>query len=216
MTLTWSELGHLVVLDEGPGIVPGEERRLFERFHRGRSDRPGTGLGLAIVELLAERWGGKAAIGNREGGGARAEVVLPLDSGRAGRRAADAGVRVTRLVALGLLGLAVAVAVGFGIHAVTRATIALPVVKLEQGASLAPPAARVDVSTAATTQTTTATTTQTTTRTTIRTTPAASAGTTGEDNSGSDSTRTTGEDNSGSGSSGSGRGRGRGRGGDDD
>jgi signal transduction histidine kinase len=79
VTLTWSERGSLLVLDEGPGVAPGEERRLFERFHRGRSDQPGSGLGLAIVELLAQRWGGTASIGNREGGGARAEVVLPVE-----------------------------------------------------------------------------------------------------------------------------------------
>jgi two-component system, OmpR family, sensor kinase len=79
VTLSWNEDGRLVVLDEGHGITPGEEQALFARFHRGRTDRPGTGLGLAIVKLLAERWGGSASIGNREGGGARAEVVLPVE-----------------------------------------------------------------------------------------------------------------------------------------
>jgi len=39
-----------------------------------------------------------------------------------------------RTVALGLLGLALAVAVGFGVHLITRATISLPVVRLEQPA----------------------------------------------------------------------------------
>ena len=79
VTVTWDRNGHLAVLDEGPGVPPGEERRLFERFRRGRSDRPGTGLGLAIVEALARRWGGSASISTRDGGtGTRAEVVLPL------------------------------------------------------------------------------------------------------------------------------------------
>jgi signal transduction histidine kinase len=78
VTVTWDSSGRLAVLDEGPGVPPGEERQVFERFRRGRSDRPGTGLGLAIVEALARRWGGSASISNREGGtGARAEVVLP-------------------------------------------------------------------------------------------------------------------------------------------
>ncbi len=66
------------MLDEGSGIAPGEEERLFERFGRGRADRPGTGLGLAIVETLARRWGGSASIRNRDGGGARAEAVFPV------------------------------------------------------------------------------------------------------------------------------------------
>jgi signal transduction histidine kinase len=78
VTLTWDAQGRLAVLDEGPGVPPGEELALFERFRRGRSDRPGTGLGLAIVEALARRWGGSASIGTRAEGGARAEVVLPL------------------------------------------------------------------------------------------------------------------------------------------
>ena len=79
VTVTWDPNGHLAVLDEGPGVPPGDERRVFERFRRGRSDRPGTGLGLAIVEALARRWGGSASISTRDGGtGTRAEVVLPL------------------------------------------------------------------------------------------------------------------------------------------
>ena len=79
VTISWSPDGSVAVLDEGPGIPPGEERQVFERFRRGQSDRPGTGLGLAIVETLARRWGGTASIRNRETGGARAEVRLPVD-----------------------------------------------------------------------------------------------------------------------------------------
>ena len=78
VTVTWDPRGRLAVLDEGPGVPPGEERTVFERFRRGRTDRPGTGLGLAIVDALARRWGGSASIGPRAEGGARAEVVLPL------------------------------------------------------------------------------------------------------------------------------------------
>jgi hypothetical protein len=42
------------------------------------------------------------------------------------------------MLVLGLLGLAAAIAIGIGVHLVTRDTIALPVVRLEQGASLVP------------------------------------------------------------------------------
>jgi hypothetical protein len=45
---------------------------------------------------------------------------------------------VIRMLVLGLLGLAAAIAIGIGVHLVTRDTIALPVVRLEQGASLVP------------------------------------------------------------------------------
>ena len=58
-----------------------------------------------------------------------------------------------RTLLLGALGLVLAVAVGIGIHLVTRDTIALPVVRLEQQGSLAPP--RAATTTGATTAGTT-------------------------------------------------------------
>jgi signal transduction histidine kinase len=70
----------IAVLDEGPGLEPGEEERVFERFARGSTSRTrphGTGLGLAIVAALARRWGGTATIANRPEGGAIAEIRLP-------------------------------------------------------------------------------------------------------------------------------------------
>jgi signal transduction histidine kinase len=70
----------LAVLDDGPGLAPGEEKAVFERFGRGRagtSGPAGTGLGLAIVQTLAERWGGRAALSTRPEGGTRAEIRLP-------------------------------------------------------------------------------------------------------------------------------------------
>jgi signal transduction histidine kinase len=76
-----AEFGHILVSDAGPGLAPGEEERVFERFFRGssRAERPrGSGLGLTIVRVLARRWGGDALIANRPEGGARAEVRLPL------------------------------------------------------------------------------------------------------------------------------------------
>ncbi|HEX8053614.1 MAG TPA: ATP-binding protein [Thermoleophilaceae bacterium] len=83
VAIEWSateDRARLAVLDEGPGVAPDEDGRLFERFYRGEASRggaPGTGLGLAIVETLARRWGGSARIANRPEGGARAEVELP-------------------------------------------------------------------------------------------------------------------------------------------
>jgi two-component system, OmpR family, sensor kinase len=73
---------YLAVADEGPGLGPGEEQRVFERFARGSGGRqsPGTGLGLALVATLARRWGGSARLLNRPEGGARAEVRFPAAS----------------------------------------------------------------------------------------------------------------------------------------
>ena len=74
---------YLAVLDEGPGLGPGEEEHVFDRFARGSSGRqsPGTGLGLALVATLARRWGGSARLTNRPEGGARAEIRLPASTG---------------------------------------------------------------------------------------------------------------------------------------
>jgi two-component system, OmpR family, sensor kinase len=88
VTLEWGvreARAWLAVLDRGPGLGADDPERLFERFARGTAGRtaPGTGLGLAIVRTLARRWGGDATIADRPGGGARAEVTLPLAAARA-------------------------------------------------------------------------------------------------------------------------------------
>jgi signal transduction histidine kinase len=85
VSLDWGEDdgdAWLAVLDEGPGVVSGEETRLFERFARGSAsrERPGTGLGLTIARTLARRWRGDATLANRETGGTRAEVRFPSAS----------------------------------------------------------------------------------------------------------------------------------------
>jgi signal transduction histidine kinase len=67
------------VLDDGPGLAPGEEDDVFARFHRGRAGRgggaPGTGLGLPIARELMRAWGGDAALANRPEGGTRATLT---------------------------------------------------------------------------------------------------------------------------------------------
>jgi two-component system, OmpR family, sensor kinase len=80
--VSWHRDGHRAVLaveDEGPGLTPGEEAQVFERFARGSAGRgvSGSGLGLPIVATLAHRWGGTAGIRNRPGGGAEARIELP-------------------------------------------------------------------------------------------------------------------------------------------
>ena len=72
--------GTVRVLDRGPGLAPGEEEAVLERFFRGRSGKQGpegTGLGLPIASELAGQWDGSVAIRNRDGGGAVAELRLP-------------------------------------------------------------------------------------------------------------------------------------------
>ena len=55
------EPGALEVSDDGPGVAPGQEERIFERFRRGpeAGEDGGFGLGLAIGRELAEQMGGE-------------------------------------------------------------------------------------------------------------------------------------------------------------
>ncbi len=52
------------VLDRGPGIVPEDRKRIFERFVRGKGTQAkqvrGSGIGLALVKHIAEAHGGRA------------------------------------------------------------------------------------------------------------------------------------------------------------
>jgi two-component system sensor histidine kinase KdpD len=56
--------------DRGPGIPPGDEERIFEKFVRGRGTGGGVGLGLAICRTIITAHGGKIWAENRESGGA--------------------------------------------------------------------------------------------------------------------------------------------------
>jgi two-component system sensor histidine kinase KdpD len=56
--------------DHGPGIPPGEEEHIFEKFVRGHNAGGGVGLGLAICRAIIHAHGGKIWVENREGGGA--------------------------------------------------------------------------------------------------------------------------------------------------
>jgi two-component system sensor histidine kinase MprB len=72
--------GSLTVLDRGPGIPPGEEQRIFDRFHRADAARtmPGSGLGLSIVRDVVVRANGTVSASARDGGGASIQFTLPV------------------------------------------------------------------------------------------------------------------------------------------
>jgi PAS domain S-box-containing protein len=68
------------VRDNGPGIPPEEERRIFEAFYRLRESgkkTEGTGLGLAITQRLVELHGGELGLKSQVGRGSCFYFSLP-------------------------------------------------------------------------------------------------------------------------------------------
>jgi two-component system sensor histidine kinase KdpD len=74
------------VIDRGPGIAPGDAKRIFEPFQRGSrtAEVRGAGLGLAIARGFAEANGGRVWAESREGQGATFVLALPLAVTQAG------------------------------------------------------------------------------------------------------------------------------------
>lgn len=66
----------LTVSDDGPGIEPANLARLFDAFFTTRKD--GMGMGLSISRSIVEAHGGRIWATNREDGGARFHVSLPI------------------------------------------------------------------------------------------------------------------------------------------
>jgi signal transduction histidine kinase len=75
-----AERAVLIVADDGPGIPPGAQEKIFRRFYRLDASRStsGHGLGLALVVAVAELHGGDAAVATPAGTqGLRIVVSLP-------------------------------------------------------------------------------------------------------------------------------------------
>jgi signal transduction histidine kinase len=79
ITVTVADEGEhicLSVADNGPGLSPQIETRLFQEFATwGKTD--GTGLGLALVKRIAEEHGGGVLVDNRPGEGCTFTLRLP-------------------------------------------------------------------------------------------------------------------------------------------
>jgi two-component system phosphate regulon sensor histidine kinase PhoR len=71
----------LRVKDNGIGIAPREQRRIFRRFYqvdqRLARETGGCGLGLSIVEFVVRAHGGKVVVNSSPGAGSTFSVVLP-------------------------------------------------------------------------------------------------------------------------------------------
>ena len=80
----------LRITDDGPGLPPGREEAIFEKFVRGQqeSSTPGVGLGLAICRAIVEAHGGsiraeQVAGGDGAHGAHGARIVIALPRGEA-------------------------------------------------------------------------------------------------------------------------------------
>lgn len=70
------------VRDNGPGIAPGDQKHIFERFYRAdaartRTDVSGHGLGLAIAKSLADRCGYTIRVKSQPPNGAEFTLIVP-------------------------------------------------------------------------------------------------------------------------------------------
>ncbi|HET6464877.1 MAG TPA: sensor histidine kinase KdpD [Nitrospiria bacterium] len=65
--------------DRGPGIPPGAEERIFDKFERSPGAGGGIGLGLTICRAIVTAHGGRIWAENRPGGGAVFRFTLPLE-----------------------------------------------------------------------------------------------------------------------------------------
>ncbi len=67
------------VADNGIGIAPEYQERIFDVFRRlhGKDEYSGTGIGLAIVRRAVESWGGEVSVHSEAGRGSRFEFTVP-------------------------------------------------------------------------------------------------------------------------------------------
>ena len=72
------------VQDNGIGIAPAYQGKLFQVFERlhTQDEYPGTGIGLAIVRRAMERMGGRFGLESKVGQGSRFWIELPVAKGR--------------------------------------------------------------------------------------------------------------------------------------
>ena len=73
---------HLSIIDDGPGILPEMQSRLFEAFYRAPTQInqkvEGTGLGLSIALGIVEQHGGVIRLHSVVNEGTMFEVIVPL------------------------------------------------------------------------------------------------------------------------------------------
>jgi len=72
----------LEVIDQGVGISPRDQKKIFDKFYRSQkkevAETDGSGLGLTLVKFIADAHKGHVRVDSREGKGSRFTMVLPV------------------------------------------------------------------------------------------------------------------------------------------
>jgi len=75
----------IAVRDKGIGIQDNEQKRIFERFYRGKQassvSPTGTGLGLTLVKHIMDAHGGDVVVRSQPGEGSCMSLILPICKG---------------------------------------------------------------------------------------------------------------------------------------
>jgi C4-dicarboxylate-specific signal transduction histidine kinase len=73
-----SPMAVVTFADNGPGVPPDLEARIFDPFYTTKEVGAGTGLGLSITYGIVTEHAGTITVGERSGGGAQFTIELPL------------------------------------------------------------------------------------------------------------------------------------------
>jgi len=65
------------IRDNGIGIDPHHQQRIFQMFERAESSRGGSGVGLAVCKSIVERHGGRIWVESRLGRGSTFSFTIP-------------------------------------------------------------------------------------------------------------------------------------------
>jgi signal transduction histidine kinase len=75
----------IAVQDRGIGIPDNEQKRIFEKFYRGKQassvSPTGTGLGLTLVKHIMDAHGGNIVVQSQPGEGSCVSLILPIHKG---------------------------------------------------------------------------------------------------------------------------------------
>ena len=81
VTRAMADGARVSIADDGPGIPPETQRRIFDPFYTTKDVGQGTGLGLTICYSIIDEHGGRIWTEDNPGGGAVFHIELPVGAG---------------------------------------------------------------------------------------------------------------------------------------